>query len=45
MSKSSTTTVLLPNPPGEILLEEFLTPMELSQNALARAIAVPPRWI
>ena len=35
-----------PNPhPGEILLEEFLKPMELSQNALARAIHVPPRRI
>jgi addiction module HigA family antidote len=31
--------------PGEILLEEFLVPMNLSQNALARAIAVPPRRI
>jgi antitoxin HigA-1 len=30
---------------GEILLEEFLKPMELSQNALARAIGVPPRRI
>ena len=30
---------LLPNPhPGEILLEEFLRPMNLGQNALARAI-------
>ena len=46
MSKSSTTTELLPNPhPGAILLEEFLRPMELSQNALARAIGVPPRRI
>ena len=46
MSKSSTTTDLLPNPhPGEILLEEFLAPMELSQNALARAVGVPPRRI
>ncbi len=37
---------LLPNPhPGEILLEEFLKPMELSQNALARAVHVPPRRI
>ena len=36
----------LPNPtPGEILLEEFLTPMGLSQNALARALNVPPRRI
>ena len=31
--------------PGEVLLEEFLVPMNLSQNALARAIAVPPRRI
>ena len=49
MSKSSTTTTngeLLPNPhPGEILAEEFLKPMGLSQNALARAIRVPPRRI
>lgn len=47
MSKSSTTTTdLLPNPhPGEILLEEFLTPMALSQNAIARAVHVPPRRI
>ena len=36
----------LPNPhPGEILLEDFLKPMGLSQNALARAIHVPPRRI
>ena len=47
MSKSSTTmTELLPNPhPGEILLEEFLKPMGLSQNGLARAVHVPPRRI
>jgi addiction module HigA family antidote len=31
--------------PGEILLEDYLKPMELSQNALARAIKVPPRAI
>lgn len=31
--------------PGEILLEEFLVPMGISQNALARAIGVPPRRI
>ncbi|HEY1638987.1 MAG TPA: HigA family addiction module antitoxin [Rhizomicrobium sp.] len=50
MSKSSTTTMsrsrLLPLvTPGEILLEEFLKPMGLSQNALARAVHVPPRRI
>ena len=31
--------------PGEILLEEFLKPMGISQNALARAIHVAPRRI
>lgn len=31
--------------PGEVLLEEFLVPMSLSQNAVARAIGVPPRRI
>lgn len=31
--------------PGEILLEEFLSPMNISQNALARSISVPPRRI
>ncbi len=55
MSKSPTITEpdldaeeheLLPNiHPGEILLEEFLKPGGISQNALARAIGVPPRRI
>ena len=31
--------------PGEVLLEEFLEPMGISQNALARATGVPPRRI
>jgi antitoxin HigA-1 len=36
----------LPNiHPGEILLEEFLKPMEISQNRIARDIGVPPRRI
>lgn len=36
----------LPNiHPGEVLLEEFLTPLKVSQNALARATGVPPRRI
>ena len=36
----------LPNVhPGEILLEEFLRPMDISQNRLARAMDVPPRRI
>lgn len=47
MSISSITTDgLLPNPaPGEILAAEFMEPLGLSQNALARAIKVPPRRI
>lgn len=36
----------LPNiPPGEVLLEEFMRPFDLSQNGLARATGVPPRRI
>jgi len=31
--------------PGEILREEFMKPRGLSQNALARALNVPPRRI
>ena len=31
--------------PGEILLEEFLKPMKISQYRLARDISVPPRRI
>lgn len=37
---------MMPIPtPGEILLEDFLKPAALSQNALARAIGVSPRRI
>ena len=31
--------------PGEILLEEYLKPLGISQNAMARAIGVPPRAV
>ncbi len=31
--------------PGEILLEEFLLPLGISQNRLAREMGVPPRRI
>ena len=31
--------------PGEILLEDFLKPMNISQYAVAEAIKVPPRHI
>ena len=36
---------LKPVHPGEVLLEEFLKPMDLSQNRVALAIGVPPRRI
>lgn len=36
---------LEPIHPGEILLEEFLLPLEISQYALAKAISVPARRI
>jgi addiction module HigA family antidote len=39
------TNKLAPIHPGEILREEFMTPHGLSQNALARALGVPPRRI
>jgi addiction module HigA family antidote len=43
---SATKTGQLHNPHhGEILLADFLEPLELSQTALARAISVPPRRI
>jgi len=36
---------LSPIHPGEVLLEEFLVQMGLSQNRLALSIGVPPRRI
>jgi addiction module HigA family antidote len=36
---------LPPIHPGEILLEEFLEPMSISQYRLAKNISVPPRRI
>jgi addiction module HigA family antidote len=36
---------LEPIPPGEILLEEFMKPMHISINRLARDIDVPPNRI
>ena len=37
--------MLEPITPGEILLEDYLKPMGISQNAMARAIGVSPRAI
>ena len=39
------TRKLQPIHPGEVLLEEFLEPMGLSQNKIANDIGVPPRRI
>ncbi len=36
---------LPPVPPGEVLLEEFLKPLGISQYQLAKDISVPPRRI
>jgi addiction module HigA family antidote len=36
---------LLPVHPGEILLEDFLQPLGLSQYRLAKGLSVPPRRI
>jgi len=38
-------TTIAPIHPGEILMEEFLEPLGVSQNRLAVAICVPPRRI
>ena len=40
-----TATFLDPIHPGEILLEEFLNPLGISQYRLAKEISVPPRRI
>ena len=53
MSRSSTTTrkrrqarkKMPPVHPGEILLEEFLKPLKLSQYRVAKDIGVPPRRV
>ena len=38
-------TKLAPIHPGEILLEEFLEPLGISQYRLAKDVSVPPRRI
>jgi addiction module HigA family antidote len=40
-----TIKMLEPIPPGEILMEEFMRPLGISINALARDLAVPPNRI
>jgi len=39
------TAKIPPLHPGEVLQEEFLTPMKLSQNKLGQDLGVPPRRI
>ena len=38
-------TIMPPIHPGEILMEEFLEPLGLSQYRIAKDISVPPRRI
>ncbi|HTW15835.1 MAG TPA: HigA family addiction module antitoxin [Nocardioides sp.] len=46
MSSSPTTTDLLdPIHPGEVLMEDFIAGFGITQNKLAVAIGVPPRRI
>lgn len=46
MSNSSTTTDLIePIHPGEVLMEDFIKGFGITQNKLAVAIGVPPRRI
>lgn len=45
MSQADKQRTIAFNHPGEILDEEFLKPMGISQYRLAQAISVPPRRI
>jgi addiction module HigA family antidote len=40
-----TDTIMEPIHPGEVLLEEYLEPLGVTQHRLATAIGVPPRRI
>ena len=44
-ARMSNNEKISPLHPGEVLLEEFLLPMDISQNKLALAIRVPARRI
>ena len=41
----ATDVIMPPVHPGEILLEEFLEPLHVSQYQLAKGLSVPPRRI
>ena len=45
MARTEKITKLSPVHPGEILREEFLHPLEISINGLARALRVPPSHV
>ena len=45
MTDSAAETLLTPIHPGEVLLEDFLHPLGISQYRLANDISVPPRRI
>jgi addiction module HigA family antidote len=45
MKAKMSTDRLDPVHPGEILIEEFLKPLGISQYALAKAIGVPPQRV
>ncbi len=45
MNTNEKETFIPPVHPGEVLLEEFMKPLKLTQNGLAKAIGVPPRRI
>jgi addiction module HigA family antidote len=40
-----TRKLLEPIPPGEILYQDFMLPLDISINGLARSISVPPNRI
>ena len=45
MNNNEKETFIPPVHPGEVLLEDFMKPLNLTQNGLAKAIGVPPRRI
>jgi len=45
LEQAMTRKRLAPIPPGEILYEDFMLPLNVSINGLARAIDVPPNRI
>lgn len=44
-TETDTDTIMDPIHPGEILAEDYLTPLGITQHKLAIAISVPPRRI